>query len=904
MIREGTMRHKIEPKNVLRVFVSSAQRNEGNFDWKEVRARIVEKIRTCPFLIPFIMEESGSELPSVQRFTYRVQQSDIVILLVKGDVRDGTAMEVSAAMAKKKPMLVFFLEDDNPSYKVGQLKREIAGNDYCSYHKIDSLDHVEDQVFQDLVENIIEFYQYEHYSLFQQDVDGGVPAGGLDTDRQIINAPTKATFALFESSYDYIFDLLSLSYLKRKEVSQESELHKFGQKALDWLIMGTDWPNCDDVLDLSEKAKDIYGKATWFIKRWDAIRNALSGNYEKALEDENEALTDAKNSDAPGWVINDILIDCRNLTIIAGNVKNQLVFDSQAQKELNESETIAYLPVADRYLENMYSEMLKAEINFETASPHTLQYGSNLSSVIQGFENYFFSSVLYGSYTHITMSREVLADVLYKYAEINNYPELLLRAIKLYVLLGNPKKLKQIVDSKWDICYSGIATEADSYWLISDHIVPEKRIATKQAIISKIGLYFSDSVFDEACRFLEGQIENIYWGNCEDYLQCVIDNIVRIKPALVIRILLDILTNKRYNLGNRITGILLSLKLDGVSHDDLLALHDALVASLPALIENNGDPQCIAALETQCPEIFSDLANLPNNGLKGNQKLYYDLNMGRDVYDQLYDNLIKMAREQFIKNRTGNSFAYFAVQPYSSISSLMRNGKYFNSAAEKCFFSLCKDVLSSHAPIPVKDDCIAGLCDVILERHLRGMSTPEDISSIIPILEKQDDSGMFFMRTTTKNAFMARVLLLKVLIGIGKEDEIIGWNTVLNKGDPNERIVIAKCSEKYLQYISCKGTDPSIAVLSIAIQCTEDDYHAVRQYGSNCLCYFLGTKYHELAESKLYELSLDSSHWVRNHLISLCTNKRINDESIREKIIEILRKDANYGIRVCADLYK
>ena len=160
------MRHKIEPKNFLRVFVSSAQRNEGSFDWGEVRARIVEKIRTCPFLIPFIMEESGSELPSVQRFTYKVEQSDIVILLVKGDVRDGTAMEVSTAMAKKKPMLVFFLEDDNPSYKVGQLKREIAGNDYCSYHKISSLDHVEDQVFQDLIENIIEFYVCTHTPVF------------------------------------------------------------------------------------------------------------------------------------------------------------------------------------------------------------------------------------------------------------------------------------------------------------------------------------------------------------------------------------------------------------------------------------------------------------------------------------------------------------------------------------------------------------------------------------------------------------------------------------------------------------------------------------------------------------------------------------------------------------------
>ena len=891
------MRHKIEPKNFLRVFVSSAQRNEGSFDWGEVRARIVEKIRTCPFLIPFIMEESGSELPSVQRFTYKVEQSDIVILLVKGDVRDGTAMEVSTAMAKKKPMLVFFLEDDNPSYKVGQLKREIAGNDYCSYHKISSLDHVEDQVFQDLIENIIEFYQFKHYSLFQQNNDGEASAGGLDSDRQITNLPTKATIALFESTYDYVFDLLSLGILKRDKALPESELHTFGKRALEWLVSGTDWPYSDDVLDLSEKAKGIYGKTTWFLKRWDAIKNALAGNYDKAVEDENEALKTAKDSDAPGWIISDILIDCRNLTIIAGNARNQMVFNSVAQKALDESQTIAYLPVADRYLENVYSEMLREEIDRETCSPFTIHYGSNLSRVIRDVENYFFSAVLYGSYTHLTMSREVLADVLYKYAEISSYPELLIYAIKLYVLLGNQKKLNQILDSKWDICYSGLTSDADSYWDISDRIVPEKKSSTKQAIISKIGLYFSDSVFDEVCKFLEDQLDSIYWGNCEAYLQCIQDNLVRIKPALVIKILTDILKNERYNLGNKITSIIMQIKLDGISHDELILFHDALVISLPSLVEKNGDPQCIAALEIQCPEIFSDLVRLPNNGLNGSQKLYYNLNMGGDDYDQLYDHLIKMAREQFTKNSSGNSFSSFAVQPYSSISSLMRNGKYFNDTAEKDYFLLCKDVLSSNAPIPIKDDCIAGLCDVILERHLRGMTIPKDISSIIPILEKQDDNGMFFMRTTTKNAFLARVLLLKMLIGNEKEDEVIGWNTVLNKGDPNERVVIAKCSEKYLQFISCKGADPSIAILSIVIQCTEDDYHAVRQYGSNCLCSFLGTKYHELAEEKIYELTLDSSHWVRNHLISLCEKKKIKDESIRKKIIEILRKDANYGIR-------
>ena len=213
---------------------------------------------------------------------------------------------------------------------------------------------------------------------------------------------------------------------------------------------------------------------------------------------------------------------------------------------------------------------------------------------------------------------------------------------------------------QWDLCYSGISSEADSYWLLSNSVDPEKKSTMKQTIISKIGLYLSDTVFNEASIFLEEHLPEIYWGNCEDYLQCIIDNITRIKPILVINILVDIIDNKKYHLGHKITSILLYLNLESVPQENLIALHDSLINSLPELIKNNGNPQCIAALVGQCKEVFYDLAELPNNGLEGNQKLYYDLNMdGEDYdqsYDQLYENLITMAREQFNTNRTENGF--------------------------------------------------------------------------------------------------------------------------------------------------------------------------------------------------------------------------------------------------------
>lgn len=126
------MDYNIQPRNQLRIFVSSAQRNEGDFEWEEVRSRVVQHLRRCPYLSPFIIEESGSELPSTQRFLFKVEQSDLVIILVKGDVREGTALEVSTAIAKKKPMLVYFLEDEAPSYTVEKLKRVLQEKDYCT----------------------------------------------------------------------------------------------------------------------------------------------------------------------------------------------------------------------------------------------------------------------------------------------------------------------------------------------------------------------------------------------------------------------------------------------------------------------------------------------------------------------------------------------------------------------------------------------------------------------------------------------------------------------------------------------------------------------------------------------------------------------------------------------------
>lgn len=46
------------PDERIRVFISSAQNEENGFQWEPLRRRIKETLKSCPFLSPFIIEDS------------------------------------------------------------------------------------------------------------------------------------------------------------------------------------------------------------------------------------------------------------------------------------------------------------------------------------------------------------------------------------------------------------------------------------------------------------------------------------------------------------------------------------------------------------------------------------------------------------------------------------------------------------------------------------------------------------------------------------------------------------------------------------------------------------------------------------------------------------------------------
>ena len=383
------------PDERLRIFISSAQSNEGGFAWGTVRRRIKDYLKECPYLNPFIIEDDASPMQSEQRYQRQLLRADIVVLLVKGEVRNGTATEYALATQNKKPLLIYFLEDGSmPELSVVKLKKNVQMTDYCTYCSMSSFEGIEKVVRKDVIESVICYFQDRTLNYSGTNLDTDIMSLSNEVQQTKHSIPTKTDIGLFSSSYSHIFDLLGFPQVKNKDPLEPSALHSLGVAALDWLITGTDVIADEDVLQLIERVSNLYTNTEWLVRRWGAIRHELVGDIAGALREESQALFLAKDSEMPPWIVANILIDCRNIENEVFAKEGKIFIEGDGQKELNKLDTIVYLPILDRYLGNVYAGLAKEAEKFKMAKPGTMFFGTDIISIVNDVENYFFTALL------------------------------------------------------------------------------------------------------------------------------------------------------------------------------------------------------------------------------------------------------------------------------------------------------------------------------------------------------------------------------------------------------------------------------------------------------------------------------------------------------------------------------
>lgn len=171
---------------------------------------------------------------------------------------------------------------------------------------------------------------------------------------------------------------------------------------------------------------------------------------------------------------------------------------------------------------------------------------------------------------------------------------------------------------------------------------------------------------------------------------------------------------------------------------------------------------------------------------------------------------------------------------------------------------------------------------------------PQELTNAIAAIEVAKTATIL---GGSKGAFACRALMVKIISGAGNKEELLEWCVGYSKKETNERIALVECIEQFIIQGLPNG-QIDVTILSIVMQCFEDEHYVVRRQACNCFVLLLDTKYKDLATRKLYEAAIDPSHYVRSRIKSLCKRKKIKQPEIRDQLLGILANDANYAIRV------
>lgn len=870
----------------LEIFISSAQSDEGDLSWKELRLKIKKRLQSCPFLNPFIFEDSSSSISSNQRYEYQVIRSDIVVLLLKDEIRPGTNNEYQIVKKNKKPLLLYFIGNSKNS-QIQAIKKEIQESDFCSYKIIDyaDLDKLDENIFSAIYTDLIMKFKnfqisYESSNISEKHIEL------LNGNVNIVKISDEI-LSYFKIYYNQLYNYYSLKKNEDKE--------DFITDMLQWLLTGVNnnlEKNFQHFLDF---ATNFYGDNDWFLCRWKSFFSYLKGDIQKAIEFAEKAYNIAIENDLPEWLINNIIIDIRNLAMQSNN------WDcfKKYQELLNNNKNILFLPVIDRFSTQIYDRIFKDKLKFSTMSEYSISLGNDFKDVLKDVENYFFVSMMYGSYTHLYSTRKILFDVLFLYGDLFSNSQFLFESAKLLLLDSKTDEFNNFIKKYWELLYPIITTHADELWLLTNELNSVVKQSVKIILVKQFSLYFSDNIYNEEIKRF---IITFYNENNElllsEYLDMIACNCFRLDNNIIIELLLSL--NISHPLFfSKFIYILFQLDLNSITTTNHKRLNDFLKKHNELLAKNNSYIHVIAYLINYNKKIYKELKYINGNGLIGVDKRIFNYeitNKQIEIAHALKDETISLNNkiDELINVKQYAVVDYFYKIKYLLEKLTNENTIDIINVLEIQLFDLIKKTINLPLPIEVKDSALSTLALLLcFSNKLLTMSN----ALIISLRDNvKDEFGG--IKLINKKSYSLRKKTLELII---QKDDYLLYSIQSDYHNFSfiERRTIIETLFYFFYKFKDNNYDKSYLII-LVLNALNDKHEDIRLLSTQTLAYYLKYFFNNNYLNLLKNKAFDSSYKVRRTLLSLCEDHFFNNDYLIQ-ILEILKNDLNYEIKTIAN---
>lgn len=876
------MNAEVIDRDRIEVFVSSSMRDEDTFSWHQLRDELNNALQKSDIFKPFAIEFHASTEPSSSYYLNRLVQSDIVIGIVRSELRPGTSRELHRAISLRKPLILVKLKSDT-SPDIESLFRYAREMDACTYVELPSDSDLVPFLMTQLNNVMVDLFHTRRFEIENGSKTVLTDISPVSIPEDVLDA-FGASVALISKNFNYHAD-----WLERK--SDNPYLFFLGEKVVEWLLYGTPFSVGAFKTVILETMKDSGIPRDTLSLRLDALDASIEGHYSKCYELVQLACDSIESKDC--WAYGNCLIDKRT---VAGML-SEYGFGAQwsIQKQIDALSAPCYIPLALKFEEEVGTAVLNASREARAINPYTtVRHDASLASVMSSISCLLFSSILCGSISSALYSRSLLANSLIDYSSIYNRPELELEGIKLLVLQGDAKGFEKRFAYKSDGLRSYLPSCAEELWRLTYSTAQAYRPSTRAVVIKECAPYFSDDTICDAWSTLNAADD--FRQSAAKWIKAIDVIKMRVDEGSLVNLLCQIVDQHLYTVASDASNVIGGMDLDKIDNRLVDQLGRSLKSNSDELLKYNFSAGVFGCVEKCCG--YSILSEEQVEHLSAIERgCYFD---NKSPASNAETACIDELHRQFNSNNNSGFHSGFSVRPSSLLC------RSLDDAISEPFRTSLTHVLDhclKELPTYQGSPCSAGEAMAVLNKFVcRCVQDREalpagwtDLISKLPV-EWPEDPVFRDPASMDSCAWSVRCLALKVVAGLAKDIEFITFGIKFETLTAAGQRAFLEVLE---QLIGCNAICDQycdvVSAICSSILISEDS--AVRAI----LLASIAAGYRRWKASSFSDLAFQSLHDVSPKvafkLVRLCKEGKFNDATLERKLLGELSSDSNWFIR-------
>lgn len=866
----------------IEVFVSSSMRDEGDFSWLQLRDELNRALLKSDIFKPFAIESHASIEPSSSYYLNRLVQSDIVIGIIRSELRPGTSKELYRAIQLRKPLILVKLEGETSS-DIESLFRYVREMDACTYVELPSDSGLVSYLMDQLNNVMVDLFHNRRF-----EIEDGKPA--VFADIAPISIPEDvldafgASVALVSKKFNY-----HAEWLERK--SDNPHLFFLGEKAVEWLLYGTRFSVGAFKADILEIMKDSGIPRDTLSLRLDALDASIEGRYSRCYELLQLACDSIESKDC--WAYGNCLIDKRT---VAGML-SEYGFGTQwsIQKQIDALSAPAYIPLALKFEEEVGTAVLNASREARAVNPYTtIRHDASLASVMSNISCLLFSSILCGSISSALYSRSLLANSLIDYSSIYNRPELELEGIKLLVLQGDAKGFENRFAYKSDGLRSYLPSCAEELWHLTSLTAQAYRPSMISVVIKECAPYFSDDTICDAWNTLNVADD---FRQCESKWIKAIGMIkMRVDEKSLVSLLCQVVDQHLYTVASDVSNVIGGMDLDKIHKELVDQLGSSLKSNSDELLKYNFSAGVFGCVEKRCG--FSILSEEQVGHLSTVERGCYLDNKSPACNAETA--CIDELRRQFDSNNRSDFHSGFSIRPSSLLCRSLDDvpSESFNASLAGVL-EHCLKGLPTYQGSP----CSAGEAMSVLNKFVccyvrDGKALPVGWTDLISELPDEWPEDPVFREPISMDscAWSVRCLALKVATGFATDIEFLTFGIKFDAlTAAGQRAFLEVLEQLIVCNAICDQYRGVVSAICSSVLLSEDSAVRAKLLDS------VAAAYRRWGSCSFSDLAFQSIHDVSSNvafkLVRLCKQGKFDDAVLEQNLLSELSSDSNWFIR-------